>query len=81
MADFITEGEIRELLKSVCPPATPSPEFKDQLLQDLTHRVGSATRPRWSQPRVLVPIAAALISAAIGYGIWLGQAVEATLVP
>ena len=81
MADFISEDEIRELLKSVCPPAAPPPEFKDQLLQDLIRGVEGLTRPRWSQPRLLVPIAAALISAAIGYGIWLGQAVEATLAP
>ena len=81
MADFTSEDEMKELLKSVCPPAVPSPEFKDQLLQDLTHGVEGATRPRWRQPRVLVPIAATLISVAIGYGVWLGQVAEARLLP
>jgi hypothetical protein len=81
MAGFISEDEIRELLKSACPPATPLPEFKDQLLQDLTRRAEGLTRPRWRQPRLLVPIVAVLIAVAIGYGIWLGQAVEATLAP
>ncbi len=81
MAGLTGENEIRELLKSACPPAAPSPEFKDQLLQDLTHRVEGLTRPRWRQPKVGASIAAAVISAAIGYGIWLGQAMEATLLP
>jgi hypothetical protein len=81
MADFISEDKIRELLKSVCPPAAPPPEFKNQLLQDLIRGVEDITRPRWSQPRLLVPIAATLISAAIGYGIWLGQTVQTTLIP
>jgi len=81
MANFTSEDEIKELLKSACPPVAPSPEFKDYLLQDLTSGAEGATRPRWRQPRVLVPIAATLISVTIGYGIWLGQAVEATLAP
>ncbi len=85
MADFTSEDEIKELLKSVCQPAAPSPEFKNQMLQDLIRGVGSSaygvTRPRWRQPRLGVSIAAAVISAVIGYGIWLGQAVGATLVP
>jgi len=81
MAGFISEDEIRELLKSACPPAAPLPEFKNQLLQDLTRRAEGLSRPRWRQPKLLVPVAAALIAVAIGYGIWLGQAVEATLVP
>jgi len=81
MAGFTSEDEIKELLKSVCPPAVPSPEFKDQLLQDLTYRAEGLTRRRWRQPRLLVPIAATLTAVAIGYGIWLGQAVEATLAP
>jgi len=85
MADFTSEDEIKELLKSVCQPATPSPEFKNQMLQDLIRGVGSTaygvTRPRWRQPRLGVSIASAVISAVIGYGIWLGQAMGATLVP
>jgi len=81
MAGFISEGEIRELLKSVCPPVAPSSEFKDQLLQDLTRGAEGAPRRHWRQPRFLVPIAATLISVAIGYGIWLGQAAQATLTP
>jgi len=81
MAGLTGEDEIRELLKSACPPAVPSSEFKDQLLQDLTRRVEGLTRPLWRQPRVGASIAAALIAVAIGYGIWLGQAVEATLTP
>ena len=81
MANFTSEDEMKELLKSACPPAAPSPEFKDQLLQDLTRGVEGATRPRWRRPRVLLPIAATLISVAIGYGIWLGQAAEVTLLP
>ena len=80
MADFNTEDEIRELLKSVYQPAAPSPEFKNQLLQDLIGGLG-VTRPRWQQPRVGASIAAAIISAVIGYGIWLGQAAEAMLIP
>ena len=81
MANFISEDEIKELLKSACPPAAPSPEFRDHLLQDLTRGIEGATQPRWRQPRVLVPIAATLISVAIGYGIWLGQVAEARLLP
>lgn len=80
MADFTSEDEIRELLKSVYQPAAPSPEFKNQLLQDLIHR-GGVTLPLWRQPRLWVPIAASAISAVIGYGIWLGQTIGATLVP
>jgi len=85
MADFTSEDEIKELLKSACQPATPSPELKSQQLQDLVRGVGSTaygvTRPRWRQPRLGVSIAAAVISVVIGYGIWLGQAMGATLVP
>jgi hypothetical protein len=80
MADFASEDEIRELLKSVYLPAAPSPEFKNQLLQNLTHR-GGITPPLWKKPRLWVPIAASAISAVIGYGIWLGQTIGATLVP
>lgn len=80
MADFTSEDEIRELLKSVYPPAAPSPEFKNQLLQNLVHG-GGITPPLWRQPRLWVPIAASAISAVIGYGIWLGQTIGATLVP
>ena len=81
MANFTSEDEMKELLKSACPPAVPSSEFKYHLLQDLTRGVEDVTRPRWRQPRVLVPIAATLISVAIGYGIWLGQVAEARLLP
>jgi hypothetical protein len=81
MANFTSEDEMKELLKSVCPPEAPSPEFKDQLLRDLTRGVEVATRPRWRQPRVLVPMAATLISVAIGYGTWLGQVAEARFLP
>lgn len=85
MADFTSEDEIKQLLKSVCRPAAPSPEFKNQLLQDLISGVGSTTygvtRPRWRQPRLWVSIAAAVISVVIGYGIWLGQTIGAMLVP
>jgi hypothetical protein len=81
MANFTSEDEMKELLKSACPPAAPSPEFKDQLLQDLTRSVKGTTRLRWRQTRVLVPIAVTLISVAIGYGIWLGQIAEARLLP
>jgi hypothetical protein len=81
MANSTSEDEIKELLKSVCPPAAPSPEFKDHLLQDLTCSAEGTTHPRWRQPRVLVPIAATLIALAIGYGIWLGQIAEARLLP
>jgi hypothetical protein len=81
MANFTSEDEMKELLKLACPPAALSPEFKDQLLQDLTRGVEGAPRPRWRRPRVLVPIAATLISIAIGYGIWLGQIAEARLLP
>ena len=85
MADFTSEDEIKKLLKSAYQPVTPSPELKNQQLQDLVRGVGSTapsvTRPRWSQPRLWLPIAAAVISAVIGYGVWLGQAMGATLVP
>jgi len=81
MANFTSEDEMKELLKSACQPVAPSPEFKDQLLQDLTRGVEDVTRPRWRQPRVLVPITATLISVAIGYGIWLGQVAEARFLP
>jgi len=81
MANFTSEDKMKELLKSVCQPVAPSPEFKDQLLQDLTRGVEDVTHPHWIQPRVLVPIAATLISVAIGYGIWLGQVAEARFLP
>ena len=81
MANFTSEDEMKELLKSACPPVAPLPEFKDQLLHDLTHGAEGATHPRWKRPRVLVPIAATLISVAVGYGIWLGQVAEARLLP
>ena len=85
MADFTSEDEIKELLKSACQPTAPPPELKSQQLQDLIRGAGSSdygvTRPRWRQPKVGASIAAAVISVVIGYGIWLGQAVGATLVP
>ena len=74
MIDLDKDEDVRRLLKSVYKPAVPSAEFKERLLERLRREV-SATKTvphsRWGRPRLWVPIAASIISVAIGYGIWL----------
>ena len=73
MIDFNSEEDIRRLLKSACEPEAPSPEFRGQLLERLTLEAGDTVlpQPRWGRLRLWLPIAVAIILAAIGYGIWL----------
>ena len=84
MIDFNSEEDIRRLLKSAYKPVVASPELKEQLLERLTYEVDaalSASRPVWERPRLWVPIVASIISAVIGYGVWLSLNVVPTLAP
>jgi hypothetical protein len=77
------EEKIRNLVKSAYSSVTPPPELKKQLLKQLTLEVSSAgvSRPLWEQPRVLVPILAAVTAGLIGYGAWLSLNIVPTLLP
>jgi len=87
MADFNFNDEetMKELVRSACPPAAPSSEFKAQLLRDLSSGASGgeqgAGRQRWCQPRFWIPMAAGVISAFIGYGALLGQTMSAMVSP
>lgn len=84
MIDFNNEENIRRLLKSACQPAVTSPELKERLIERLrfeAERSLSVSYPVWKRPKLWVPIAAATISAVIGYGIWLSLNVVPRLMP
>ena len=69
-----SDEDAQKLLKSSYQPAVSSSEFKEQLLERLRREVSATeTVPhsRWGRPGLWVPIAASIISVAIGYGIWL----------
>ena len=79
------EEEIRNIVK-LAYRSEPSPsELKKQLLEQLTLEASGASvsmsRPLWEQPRVLVPILAAVTSGLIGYGAWLSLNIIPTLLP
>ena len=80
-----SEENMKKLLQAVCKPVVASPEFNERLLNRLTHTLGGAAKtsplPLWRQPKLLVPIAAVIILAVIGYGIWLSQAVSPSVTP
>ena len=83
--DFDNEDKVRRLLKSACKPAAPSPELKDGLRQRLILEVdniasgSSHSLVGWTRAGLIA--AAAVISAAIGYGVWLSLNVVPALVP
>jgi len=64
-----------KILKTIYKPAAASSEFREGLLECLTHELGGDARqltiPLWKQPRLFVSIAVVLTIAAIGYGIWI----------
>ena len=70
-----SEENMRHLLQAIYRPAAASSQFKKRLLERLTHdlvgEAKSSTQPLWKQLKLWVAIAAALILAVIGYGIWL----------
>jgi len=70
-----SEKDMRKILKTIYKPVAASSEFREGLLERLTHELGGDVRqltiPLWKQPRLFVSIAAVLIIAAIGYGIWI----------
>ena len=72
-----SEENMKKLLQAVCKPVVASAEFKEEVLKRLTYKVGGTDRglppPLWRQPKLWVSIAAVLILATIGYGIWLPQ--------
>ncbi len=80
-----SEENMKKLLQAVCKPVATSSEFKEGLLKRLTHKVSGEAResaiPLWKQAKLWVPIAAVLILAAIGYGIWLPQASAPIVTP
>ena len=80
-----SEENMKKLLQAVCKPVAASSEFKERLLKHLTHKVSGeakeATIPLWKQPKLWVPIAAVIILAAIGYGMWLPLAATPTVTP
>ena len=74
MIDLDNDEDAQRLLKSLYRPVASSSEFKEQLLERLRREVSATeTVPhsRWGRPSLWVPIAASIISVAIGYGIWL----------
>ena len=79
------EEEVRNIVKSAYRPEPSPPELKKQLLEQLTLEASGAgagmSRPLWEQPRVLVPILAAVTSGLIGYGAWLSLNMVPTLLP
>lgn len=79
------EDEIRNLVKSAYRPVASPPELKKQLFEQLTLEASGAgasvSRPLWEQPRILVPILAAVVSGLIGYGAWLSLNIVPKLVP
>ncbi len=81
MIDFNSDEDIRRILKSAYEPAVPSPGFREQLLEYLTHEVVGTHHPIWRRTKLWVPIAVTVISAVIGYGVWLSLGVVSTLSP
>ncbi len=83
--DFNNEEEIGRLVKSACKPAVPSPELKEGLRRRLTLEAGSAVLSTghslvgWTRSGLIA--ATAVVSGAIGYGIWLSLNVVPALVP
>jgi len=84
LIDFNNDEDVKKLLKAAYEPVTPSPELKEEQLKNLAE-VGDAALgapyPLWRQPKLWIPIAAGLISAAIGYGVWLSLNVVPTFIP
>ena len=66
---------MKKLLQAICRPVVASPEFKEELLKQLIQTVAGKAKgptiPLWTRPKLWVSIAAVLILATIGYGIWL----------
>jgi hypothetical protein len=81
MADFNNEERIKELVRTACPSAAPSSEFRAQLLQNLSSGAYGTDQQRWRQPKFWIPLTAGIISAFIGYGAWLGQTMSAMVSP
>lgn len=83
--DFDNEEKVRRLLKSACKPVAPPHEFKSGLRQRLILEVdniasgSSHSLVGWTRSGLIV--AAAVISAAIVYGVWLSLNVVPALVP
>jgi len=83
--DFNNEEKIGRLLKLACKTEAPPPALKDGLRQRLTLEADSAVlitgHPLVGRTRSGLVVAAAVISAAIGYGVWLSLNVVPALVP
>jgi len=83
--DFDNDEKIGRLLKLACKTKVPSPELKDGLRQRLTleadSAVLSASHSLVGRTRFGLIIATAVISAVIGYGVWLSLNVVPALVP
>ena len=79
------ENAMKKLFQVIYKPVAASPEFKDELLKQLTTEVGAKTEalaiPLWRQPKLWVAIATVLVVAAIGYGIWLPLTSAPTITP
>ena len=79
------EENMKKLFQAIYKPVVASSEFKDRLLQQLTTEVSAKTRdlaiPLWRRAKFWVPIAAVLVLAVIGYGIWLPLTSAPTIPP
>jgi len=79
------ENDMKKLFQAIYKPVVVSPEFKDELLKQLTTEVNTKTEvlaiPLWKRPKLWVAIAAVLVVAAIGYGIWLPLTSAPTIIP
>jgi hypothetical protein len=70
-----SEENMKELLQAIYKPVAALPKFKKGLLKRLADKVSGeakeATISLWRRPKLWVAVAAVLILAAIGYGVWL----------
>ena len=83
--DFDNEEKIGRLLKLACKTESPSSAIKDGLRQRFTLEADStglsACPSLVGRTRSGLIIAAAVVSGAIGYGVWLSLNVVPALVP
>jgi hypothetical protein len=80
-----SEDNMKELLQAIYKPVAASPKFKKRLLKRLADKVSGEARepaiPLWRRPKLWVAVAAVLILAAIGYGVWLPSKGVANIPP
>ena len=85
MIDFTKDEDIKKILESVFSPSAPLPDYREQLLKDLIlagdGAMRKSSRSLWKKPDLWATVAAVIILAIIGYGIWLPQSMVTKLLP